>query len=259
MFLENVTNDRAAAMQQIPALRHLSCWQFVWTYLFSTSPLFSALTHTHTHNWNLHVLRGIRLFSRLRCNTPAFRVSPKPYRVSDFNGSSIRCCCCCCCWLFSIPQPVISGVSLSLIRCKSTRNDQALLSSKSILYVHEALNGDGSRFILLFWWLGQCWPGSSSRLRIKYVSGRGKWFDEAMSTINIFRDVISHIHWKEGRDFLNTFEMMTNGAQTWLLSFVVDVPLIVAACGPAGRAALRCHPQPVANSDESPRKMTSVS
>jgi hypothetical protein len=44
-----------------------------------------------------------------------------------------------------------------------------------------------------------------------------------------------------------------------LLSFVVDVPLIVAACGPAGRAALRCHPQPVANSDESPRKMTSVS
>jgi hypothetical protein len=65
-------------------------------------------------------------------------------------------------------------VSLSLIRCKSTRNDQALLSSKSILYVHEALNGDGSRFILLFWWLGQCWPGSSSRLRIKYVSGRGK-------------------------------------------------------------------------------------
>ncbi len=132
-------------------------------------------SRTHTHTTGICMSFGIRLFSCLRCNTPAFRVSPQPYRVSGFNGSSIRCCCCCCCcWLFSIPQPVISGVSLSLIRCKSTRNDQALLSSKSILYVHEALNGDGSRFIFLFLWLGQCWPGSSSRLRIKYVSGRGK-------------------------------------------------------------------------------------
>jgi hypothetical protein len=99
--------------------------------------------------------------------------------------------------------------------------------------------------------------GLRKRLRVS-VSGRGKWFDEAMSTMNILGDVISYSLTTKNtsvcRDFWTPL-MMTNDAHTWLVSFVVDVLLIVAACG---RLCYH-HKSPVANLNESSRKMAPFS